>query len=148
MKHPKREYGDRNKEVTIWNQGMFLFARQDDFITEFHKTHDRAALYYDSKGIALISCFSALRHAFLPTKHAIRKEDREKIEEKLRQISTALSEESARPNGINNLQYTTIHQRLYEAVDMLYAAQQKVGMGILKERKITHEDSVDEVRYD
>ncbi len=122
---------DLEGESSKFNQSVLLFRRQDSFLTRFQELHDQA-MTYDQSGKSLLICYSVFRHAYLISKHAIADRFRERID-KLLNVWVVEFKKSCGKTGITNEDYGKLHNDLYDLVDRLYMAQQKVGMGIKKE---------------
>lgn len=125
---------DRLKEFSVLNQAVYLFARQDKFMTAAQFGLDNAKTNQDLTGTILIKCLSAVEHAFLPTKYAMPERldsggGRRKCTKLLNDINQKLSE-YLKKGSLTPSEYTEIHGMLMEAIDSIYEANQNTNLGV------------------
>ena len=147
---PKMNYGpmqldneekEEIREVSIINQAVFLYRRQDEFLKQCQDLHDRAAMTYDPSGNVLISIYHKFRHAYMTTKFAMMDRDSSRIDKKLKEITSCfhdVSEKGGKANQgkIDQQAYSEIHGLLYDALELLYEGNQRSGMGMPKETRM------------
>lgn len=118
------------KEFSILNRAIYLFRRQDQYMNEAEGIHHQTKTNQDLSGANLISCLSAIEHAWLQTKYAVDEKKRRKIVEKLnaanRDISAALEHNKMMAAD----DYTKIHAQLMDIIDAIFEANQSSNIGI------------------
>ena len=135
-----KEQGEMEEMYSRFNQSVLLFRRQDQFLTRFHFLHDEA-VQYDPSGISLAKCFSTLKHASLVLCHAFRKHRRESLDKKLKRwgddYNKAFVSKFGGVRTIPDDKYGELHGRLFDICNIIYAAQQESGLGVVMERRAT-----------
>lgn len=122
------------KEFSILNQAVYLFRRQDTFLTNCQEQIYVAKTNQDLSGRVLVFCLAALEQAVLPTKWAVSKESREKIENTLIRINKKLKAYSEGQK--NKEKYNEIVSDLQDAIEALYKANQLSNLGVPMEMKL------------
>lgn len=146
MKAPPKQLSNNNdvkelKEFSVLNMAVYLFRRQDNFLTAFQAWHDYAMTNADYTGAILINCLSKLKHAALPTKYALLEKDRRILEKKLDEIARKIRD-SINGRSMTPEEYTEIHGMLYDAADFLYEANQLANMGVPRDIRTSAEDRI------
>lgn len=141
LKSPQIDEQEEN-DFSILSPTVILFRRQDTFLSICHELHAGAA-NYDQTSQSLVKCLTALKHAYLISKWAIRKDERLMIDKLIREWIRKYNESYTEKNGLLKSDYTDLHQRIYAIMDRLYKAQQEVGMGIRKDHSTTTLNKMD-----
>ena len=128
-------------EFSVFNQAAIIFNRQDKLLNTVHNLIYEAR-NYDPKLICLRDFYHAIRNAMMPTRSALHIDDQKKFERLLDKFSEKLAEfdrlQHTREATKEEIKaYHELHMMAYDLGELLYAAQQKTGMGILKERSFS-----------
>lgn len=134
------------KEFSVFNQAALIFNRQDKLLTDVHILL-YAARNYDPKLSALRDYYHAVRNAMAPARAALHMNDQEKLDRELKKFSKVLGEfddlkHGHEPSPEEKKKYFELHQMAYEMLEFLYAAQQKINMGVPKEKAFSTRDRI------
>jgi len=134
------------KEFSTFNQAALIFNRQDKLLSDVHNLIFEARKY-DPNAVSLKDVYHALRSAIAPSKAALHGDDREKIENALKRFVRLLTEfdkikHGREPTIEEGEKYWRMHETVYEILELLYNAQQKINMGIPKERGFSSKERI------
>lgn len=142
---PKKLSNDNDvkeiKEFSILNMAVYLFRRQDIFLTSFQTLHNTTAVNADYTGRQLVACLSTLKHAILPTEYALMEKDRKEIDRELDELSKELNGYLVN-GGLNPEQHSKIHGWLFKIAKKLYEANQAAHMGVPRDIRTAAEDRI------